>query len=478
METLTQSNSQAQAVNKVFSAQQANAATIRKSTAQERVAKLKRLEKAILSNREKIENAIHSDFKKHPIETAVSEIYKELIEIRHTCKKLSGWMKPKKVSPPLSLLGTRSKVVYEPKGTTLIIAPWNYPFQLCINPLLSAIAAGNTAIVKPSELTPHTSKVVKEVIGEVFEENEVAVVEGGLETSTELLKLPFNHIFFTGSPRVGKLIMEAASKNLSSVTLELGGKSPLFIDKSADLKDAAEKIVWGKFLNNGQTCIAPDYALVDANVKDEFIKILGDQIEKAYNANGKGIEQTEEYCRIVNLQQFQRLSGLIEQAVETGATVAYGGKANPETNYISPTLLTKVDLDSKVMQEEIFGPILPIVSYENIDTALNIVNQKEKPLALYIFSKNKKYDKYILENTSAGGTCINDVVLHISHPELPFGGVNNSGIGKAHGFYGFTAFSNQRAVLRQRIGLTSAKLMYPPFNEKTKKLLNLMIKWL
>jgi aldehyde dehydrogenase (NAD+) len=371
------------------------------------------------------------------------------------------------------MIGSSSKVYFEPKGVTLIISPWNYPFQLAIDPLLYAIAGGNTAIVKPSEMTPNTSALIKKLVNEVFDEKEVAVLEGDATIAQVLLKQPFDHIFFTGSPMLGKVIMEAAAKHLTSVTLELGGKSPTIVDETTNIKDAAQKIIWGKFMNCGQTCIAPDYLLVHESVKDALVEEMKENIKKLYGQdNTTTIEESPDYTRVVNQRHFSRIKGLLEDAVEKGAKVLDGGEMNADDNFIAPTLITEVDDNMAVMSEEIFGPILPIISFKSLKEATDYVNTKPKPLALYCFSKDKKNQEFVIKNTSAGGTAINETLAHISNPDLPFGGVNNSGIGKTHGYYGFLAFSNERAVLNQRIGWTTLKMLYPPYTDKKKNTIN------
>jgi len=462
-----------QALQRLFDLQKTYQQQWRKSTAAERIAKLQKLQKAVLDNRQAIRDAVWKDFKKSPEEADISEIFPVTSAIKFVVSRLRRWMRPKRVATPLPLLGTSSHIYYEPKGVCLIIAPWNYPFFLAIEPLVSAIAAGNTAIIKPSEMTPHTSAVIQHLMSTAFQEQEVAVVEGGVEVSTELLKLPFDHIFFTGSPQVGKVVMEAASKHLTSVTLELGGKSPVLIDESADLKDAAEKVVAGKLLNCGQTCIAPDYVLIQEQLKAPFLEAYRQAVERLY---GSATEK-EQLTRIVNQRHFQRIQSLLEDASAKGAQIVQGGHSNAEDCYIAPTVVDHTSEDMRLMQEEIFGPVLPIKTFGQVEEALQYIEQKPKPLAFYIFSRNKARTRYILQSSSAGGTCINDTLIHILNTHLPFGGVNNSGIGKAHGHFGFLAFSNERAVLRQRVGLTGIKMLYPPYTPRIRKMIDLLMKW-
>jgi aldehyde dehydrogenase (NAD+) len=386
-------------------------------------------------------------------------------------------MKPSKVETPMALIGSASYVQYEPKGVTLIMAPWNFPFNLAIVPLISAIAAGCCAMVKPSEITPNTSALIRKMIGELFNENEIAVIEGDAEVAQALLRLPFDHIFFTGSPQIGKVVMKAAAEHLTSVTLELGGKSPVIVDQSADITDAAQKIVWGKFMNCGQICVSPDYLFVHKSRESELVQALQQAIEKMFAGQAKSVATSPDYARIVNTRHRKRIQGLISDAVQKGAYVAAGGEVIEEENYIAPTLLTRVNAYMQVMQEEIFGPVLPIMTFEDLEQVTNFINLRDKPLALYIFSQNKKSTDFILNTTSSGGVCINDCVLHYTNPHLPFGGVNTSGIGKAHGHYGFLDFSNQKAVLKQRTGFTSIKMTYPPYTDKVKRLVKVFVKW-
>jgi len=443
-----------------------------------RLANLKKLEKVILKYRMAIQEAIHKDFKKSPTETDFTETLPTVLELRHAIKKLKSWMKPKKAGMSLVLFGTNGKTITEPKGVCLIISPWNYPFLLTFSPLIYALAAGNNVIIKPSELTPSTSSIINKIISETFSKDHVAVVEGAVQEATHLLEKPFNHIFFTGSPAVGKIVMKAAAKHLTSVTLELGGKSPVIVDETADINDTAEKITWGKLINNGQTCISPDYLLVHESKKEMLIEAIQEKINTYYNSQNKGIENSPDYCRIVNEKHHTRITQLIGDALDRGAEMPIGGKTLPEDSFISPTVLTEVSEDATIMEEEIFGPILPVITFKNLEEAVKVIRNKEKPLSLYIFSKSKKNQKFLLKNTTAGGTTINDVLLHIAHNDLPFGGVNNSGIGKTHGRYGYLEFSNERAVLQQRVGLTSIKPFYPPYNANVKKMIDLLLKWM
>ncbi|MBY0434695.1 MAG: aldehyde dehydrogenase family protein, partial [Cyclobacteriaceae bacterium] len=436
----------------LFERQKRKAIEMRVEPLKSRINRLKALQTWIMNQRERIKAAVHADFKKPLLEVDTSEIYPVLTEIKHTLSHLEQWVRPKKIDATLTYLGTQSEIRYEPKGVCLIISPWNFPFNLCAGPLVSCLAAGNTAVIKPSELTPLTSAVVREMATEIFEEDIVAVVEGAVDVSTALLELPFDHIFFTGSPAVGKVVMKAAAKHLSSVTLELGGKSPTIIDATADLNDAARRIAFGKFFNNGQTCIAPDYVLVEHSVRDAFIEKLKSSVLALFG-DGKSIEESSgSYARIVNSRHFQRVNELVRDAIERGAKPQTLGPANASANFMAPVILSDVSAGSQILEEEIFGPVLPILTFETKEEITDQVNSRPKPLALYIFSKSSAFREYVMSRTSAGGVCINECVLQFTHPNLPFGGVNSSGIGKSHGFYGFQAFSNEKPVLKQRGG--------------------------
>jgi aldehyde dehydrogenase (NAD+) len=462
----------------VFSAVQNRSRVLRKEKIQLRVERLKKLRDWVLSNRRRIQEAMFADFRKPPMEVETSEIFTVIADLNHAISNLPGWAKPRLIDAPLTFFGTRSVVRQEPKGACLVIAPWNYPFNLCISPLVSCLAAGNSAILKPSELTPHTSALIVAMAAEVFEKDLVAVVEGDASVTQELLKLPFDHIFFTGSPAVGRIVMKAAAENLSSVTLELGGKSPAIIDATCNLKDAARRIAFGKFFNNGQTCIAPDYILIDKEVKDEFTRLLADRVNQLFGKGATVDESSSDYGRIVNRKHFTRVSRLISDAIERGAKPVFGGTVNETSLFIQPTALTDVSSDSLIMEEEIFGPVLPIVDMNSIDEAIDMINRKPKPLALYLFSNDSHSRKKVLEETSAGGVCINDCVIQFAHPELPFGGVNNSGIGKSHGLAGFQAFSNEKPVIFQKRGLANAYLFHPPFRTFKRRLLDWIMRTL
>ncbi|MDR7128770.1 aldehyde dehydrogenase (NAD+) [Algoriphagus sp. 4150] len=464
-------------LNQLLEDQRSTSIAWRTSSAAQRIDRLKKIRAWIKDNQQDIRDALKNDFGKPEPETDLSEIFPVTAEINHTIKNLKKWMSPKSVSTPLPMFGTSGKIYAEPKGTSLIIAPWNYPFNLSIGPLISALAAGCTAIIKPSEMTSYTAGLIDRMIAELFNPSEVAVVLGEKEVSQALLELPFDHIFFTGSPAVGKIVMKAAAENLTSVTLELGGKSPAIVDINADCKDAAEKLIWGKFVNCGQTCIAPDYLLVHESQLEMLLPEMKVALQKMYDPSFKGIEKSPDMARIVNDKHFDRLTKTIDEAVAKGAGLIFGGKSDHLTRYIEPTILTHVTDDMRVMQEEIFGPILPILTYSDLEQAIAYVNGKPKPLALYYFGGSSEHSDKVLQETSSGNAVINDCVLHYLHMELPFGGVNTSGIGKAHGYHGFLAFSNEKGVLKQRVGLNNVTLLRPPYGMKAKQIIASLIKW-
>lgn len=462
-----------QVIKNTFDALNKNQYVIGNTTASQRKVKLNKLHKTILEYRPKIKEALYKDYKKHPSEVDLFEIYAITGELKYTKGRLSRWMSKQNVGTPLALLGSSSYVKYEPKGVVLIISPWNLPFNLTFGPLVSAVAAGNAVMIKPSEHTPHSSALIKEIVEKVFDNNEVSVMEGGIETAQEILKLPFNHIFFTGAPSIGKIVMTAAAKHLTSVTLELGGKSPTIVDKSANIELAAKRITWGKFVNNGQVCISPDYILVHQSVKEKLIAAVKKQVHQFYTENPS---DHASYCRMVNQNHFKRVKNLVTDAIDKGAKVECGNHFDEKQDFITPTILSNVPNDSELMKQEIFGPVMPIQTFENIKEVVNEINAREKPLALYIFSKNKKNIKYVMNNTRAGGSCINHTSVHFSNHNLPFGGSNNSGIGKGHGFDGFKAFSNARSVLKQHIP-NAIDMLTPPYNNFKQRLIDMTIKW-
>ena len=419
-----------------------------------RKAQLQKLKKVVKSNEKLLYDAIYQDFGKSEFETFGTEISFIYKDIDYYLKNLKSFAKPKSVLTNIVNQMGSSKIVFEPLGNCLVIGAWNYPYQLTLTPVIAAIAAGNTCMIKPSELPENTMKAMAKLINENFDPQFLYVVEGGVEETTAILKLRFDKIFFTGSPRVGKIVYKAAAEHLTPVTLELGGKSPAFVTEKADLQIAAKRIVWGKFINAGQTCVAPDYLYVAENIKAKFLKVLIEEIKKRnYTDN------VDHYCKIINERNFDRLEKMIDHK-----KVVFGGETNREKRYISPTVLDNVTWEDLVMQEEIFGPILPILTYKNLETAMQTVVEGEKPLSAYLFSNDAKEQELFTEKLSFGGGCINDTLMHLSNDRLPFGGVGNSGIGHYHGKFGFIAFSHQKAILKKSNYL-EPELKYPPYSD-------------
>ncbi|MGF7088239.1 aldehyde dehydrogenase (NAD+) [Kroppenstedtia sanguinis] len=406
-----------------------------------RLESLKKLRRAIQSREGEIMAALKQDLNKSEQEAFISEIGYMVQEISFVTKNTKFWARPQKVKTALTHMGSSSYIYPEPYGVSLIIAPWNYPFMLALSPLVGAVAAGNCVVLKPSELTPHVSALLADLIADTFDPGHVTVVEGGVETSTELLKQPFDKIFFTGSPGVGRVVMEAAAQHLTPVTLELGGKSPAIVDQDADLSLAAKRIAWGKWLNAGQTCVAPDYLWVHEKRKEELIQQLGKAIRQFY---GETPLQNPDYTRIVNEKHFNRLNAYLQED-----TTLLGGETDPEQLKIAPTLLEGVTWGQSVMEDEIFGPILPILTFRDLSQVVEQVTAQPKPLALYYFSNNRGKQEKILRSISFGGGCINDTIMHLATPHLPFGGVGNSGLGNYHGKHSFDCFSHQKSVLKQ-----------------------------
>lgn len=454
----------------LFESQEPVSRHLRTSTAKDRIAKLKRLRASVLAHRDAIIQAGFQDFRKPGVEVEMTEIMPVIGEIGHTCKHLAKWLKPRRVAPTAMMLGTSASVRYEPRGRCLIIAPWNYPLTLTFGPLVPAIACGNTVIIKTSELTPNFSAVMVKIIRETFDASEVAIVEGDASVATELLALPFDHTFFTGSPTIGKVVMTAAARHLTSVTLELGGKSPTVVDETADLEAAARTIAWGKFINAGQTCIAPDHLYVHSSVKDKLVELFRGRLTEIY---GRGLEAKDrEFARIVNARHTRRVDGLIRDAQQRGAKLLFGGVVDDADSFVSPTLLGDIPADASIMQEEIFGPVLPIIAFDDIQEVVDRINAGPKPLAMYIWTGRDEIAERVIRNTSAGATCVNHVGVHFLHGNLPFGGVNNSGIGSYHGEWGIRAFSHERSVLKTRF--MAAGVFMPPYSDRTRRI----VRWI
>ncbi len=430
-----------------------------------RIDQLKKLKNAILRYKDNISDALWRDLRKSPEETYETEIIIVLSDLDYHIKNLESWARPKQVTSPFSMFPSSSELIYEPLGVSLIIAPFNYPFNLLFSPFIGAISSGCCCMLKPSPKTVETSLVMEDLIKENFEPEYVTMVQGNHEVNNLLWAQAFDLIFFTGSPKVGKIVMKAAAENLTPVILELGGKSPCIVDEDADLDTSARRIVWGKFINSGQTCIAPDYLLAHEDVKDELLEKLAFYLKDAYGENPK---ESKYYCRIIDDKAMTRLIGLLEKG-----TKYLGGDYDEKQRYIAPTILTDVDPNDPVMTEEIFGPIFPVLTYKKIEEAINFVNSRPKPLAFYYFGSNSAA-KDVLYSTSSGGACINDTLMHLINHNLPFGGVGNSGMGKYHGKHSFLAFSNQRGVVTTPT-IIDIPLKYAPYRNfgLTKALLNI-----
>jgi aldehyde dehydrogenase (NAD+) len=457
-----------------FAAQATRARALRTSTVAERIGKLKRFQSALLNRRSALYQAFDADFRKPAAEVELSELLPVVDEIHVATRQLRSWMRPKRVLPTLATLGTSARVTYQPKGRCLIIGPWNYPVATLIGPLVSAIAAGNTVILKPSEFTPAVNAVLAEVIAEVFDATEVTMISGAAATSQALLDCPFDHIFFTGSPAVGKLVMAAAAKHLASVTLELGGKSPVIVDASANLARAAEVIMWGKLLNAGQTCVAPDTLFVERSVRNEFLRQCKAVIAARYGTTDAEIAASPDLARMIHQRHASRVAALIDEARALGADVLAGGAHDVQQRFVAPTLLGNIPPSAQIMQEEIFGPVLPVIEFDDIGEVISHINAHPKPLALYLWSERKDTLRRVQDETSSGSMVINHCVLQFAHSGLPFGGVGNSGMGNAHGFYGFKAFSHERAWLRGG-WLLPVKLFFPPYTPTTRRLIGALI---
>ena len=418
---------------------------------------LKKLLYNIQKSEDLIVKALYDDFKKPEFEAVLTETNYVISDLKDTIKNIHKWSKRKRVFPSLLNFPSTDYIYKEPYGNVLVIAPWNYPFQLALCPLIAAVAAGNRVVLKPSELTPNTSAIIAKIIEKTFHVNHVEVFEGGVEVSNKLLAQRWDYIFFTGSVAVGKVVAKAAAENLTPITLELGGKNPCIIDETANLKLAAKRIVWGKFINAGQTCIAPDYILIQKNMKVNFISFLIEEIIKAY---GKKIDKSPDFARIINTKNWLRLANMIEPE-----KVIFGGETDANELYISPTLIEEPTLDSPVMKEEIFGPILPILIYETEADIQNVISRYEKPLSFYIFSENKSFAKKLIKTYAFGGGCINDTVVHFSNKRLPFGGVGHSGMGAYHGQLSFDIFSHHKAVVKKANWL-DLPMRYAPYKDK------------
>lgn len=435
-----------------------------------RICQLQLLADAMRKNETVLEEALKKDLGKSAFESYATEIGFVLADIRYTIQNLQKWSAPKRVRIPLYLFPGKSKIQKEPYGSVLILGPYNYPVQLLAEPLIGAIAAGNCAVLKPSELTPHVSKAMYQIVHSTFKEEYIACVEGGVEVNQELLSQKFDYIFFTGSERVGRIVMKAAAENLTPVTLELGGKSPVIIEKTANIKEAARRIAWGKLLNAGQTCVAPDYVLVDESRKQQFLTEMKNAFFHLY---GKEIKKNPHFGRIVNERHMERLQKILEQDAKY---LFCGGEADALQRYIEPAILDLgKDQNAASMQEELFGPILPVLSYHKLEDAVRFVNKRAKPLALYLFTKKRSAERFVLERVSSGGVCVNDTISHLINPDLPFGGVGASGMGQYHGKYSFDTFTHEKSVFYKPADW-NLPVCYPPFTKGKMNLVKFFLK--
>ncbi len=431
-----------------------------------RLQQLKAIERMCHEREAEIEAALRQDLGKSHFEACATEIHYTAHEARLARKKVHRWMRPDRVSTPVVAQPGSSKIHKDPLGVVLVIAPWNYPFQLAMAPVVGAIAAGNCALIKPSEVAPAVSAMLAKLLPEYLDPDSIAVVEGGVDETTELLRCRFDHIFYTGNGKVGRIVMRAAAEHLTPVTLELGGKSPTIVDRSVDLTVAARRIAWAKFTNAGQTCVAPDYVLVERPVYDDFVAAMVATVRAFYGDNA---QLSEDFGRIINTRHHDRLVALLE-----GNTVAVGGQHDRDDRFLAPTVLTDVALDSPVMTDEIFGPILPILPVDDIEAAIALINARPKPLALYLFSNDASVQRKVLERTSSGSAVVNHALMQMTVPGLPFGGVGNSGMGAYHGKHSFDCFTHNKAVLRKPTALDPT-FMYPPYSPRKIKLLKALL---
>ena len=455
---------------RLFALQRAHRWAMARTTAAERAARLRRLRAALIRHRAGLVAAMHADFRKPAAEVELTEMRPLLGEIDHAVRHLARWMRPERVGTPLLLAGTRSEVRPVPKGVVLVMAPWNYPALLLLGPLVAAVAAGNCVILRPSEKTPHTSDVLGRVVREAFDEREVALVVGDVPLAQRLLELPFDHFFFTGSTRVGRLVMAAAARHLAGVTLELGGKSPAVVDAGTDLRLAARRIVWGKCLNGGQTCVAPDYVLADERVRAPLLDEMRAVVEEYYGASPEARRASPDFCRLIDDGAFARLTGALDASLAAGARLVTGGERDAGERYLAPTIVTGLDWDAPLMREELFGPVLPVLGVRDLAEAAERIRARPAPLALYVFARDRAAAERLLAGTTSGGAVLDNTVLHLGNPDLPFGGIGESGVGSYHGRHGFRAFSHERAVLVQgRWGIVP--LLHPPYRTRVRRLL-------
>lgn len=459
----------------LFNALKANAPTLRQTTAKQRADKIRKLLAAVLDAREEIRAAVHGELGLCDLDID-TQLVMIKAEAEFIIKNVSGWMARKPIQGSIMTLGKKSYIQYEPKGVVLHIAAWNAPYAIGLVPMMGALAAGNAVCLKPSELTPASSALLKRIIESVYEPDEFAVVEGGADVAQELLAQPFNHIFYVGGHYVGRIIMKAAAEHFASVTLEMGGKNPTIIGASADVEAAAGKIAWGRISNGGQVCIAPDYALVHESVVDEFTSKLTNALTTMYDSAGQGFQKSEYYPRIVNDRHFERIKSLIDDARDKGARILFGGETDATDRYIAPTVIGDVTEDMRIMNEEIFGPVLTITPFSERDEVLETIERRDKPLSLYVFSRDDDEVDFYLSHTTSGNSVVNhNIIQSGTNPNLPFGGVNASGTGRLGGWYTFAEASNARSVMEEGPDIVDPGLMVPPYGDKYKKMVDDML---
>ncbi|WKD49044.1 aldehyde dehydrogenase family protein [Microbulbifer spongiae] len=462
-------------ISSIFNAQKSNHGVLRARSSQQRIRQLQALRAKLIHRKRDICDAQNKELKTCDMDTE-AQLMMLNIEIDFICKHLSRWMKPRRVKNSQATMGKKCYIQYEPKGSVLNISTWNAPIAINIMPIIGALAAGNSAIIKPSELAPHTATVTSEIISAIFPRNQCAVFEGGPEIAQELLNHPFNHIYYTGGHRVGRIVMKAAAENFSDITLEMGGKNPAIIDATAEVSNAALKLAWGRMANAGQVCIGPDYILVDQMVEQSFISAAKAALIRLYNPRGYGFKNCAEFPRLISDSHFERVKGLIDDAISKGAILEFGGEYDAEQRYISPTILSGVSDTMAIMQEEVFGPVMVVIGCENSEQMLSAIKRQHKPLALYIFSKNRSTINYFLHNTSAGSTVVNhNLIQSGTNPNLAFGGVNHSGTGRIGGFQSFLEFSNPRSIVESPLGWRDININFPPYSKIYKKLVAKML---
>ncbi|MBS0378906.1 MAG: aldehyde dehydrogenase family protein [Proteobacteria bacterium] len=459
-----------------FEALRNGSRTLAQASGAQRAERLRSMLAAVLKNKQRFYDAAHTEMKACDLDVA-AQLVMVKSEIDFVARRVGAWMKPRRVRNSAATLGKKCYILYEPKGVVLNLSTWNAPIAIALVPAVAAISAGNSFALKPSELAPHSATVLREVLEGAMPHDEFAVFEGGPEVAQELLTLPFNHIYYTGGQRVGRLVMKAAAENFAAVTLEMGGKNPAIVDASAAIDNAARKIAWGRIANAGQVCVAPDYVLVHESVATAFTESLVKAMNDMYNAGGSGFDQSPELMRIVNDQHFARVSRLLEDARAKGATFVFGGQTRAADRFVAPTVLTGVTEDMTIMQEEIFAPVLPVIPFKDRSQALEVIGRRTKPLALYIYARERAAIDYFLAHTSAGSTVVNhNLIQSGTNPRLPFGGVNHSGIGRVGGETGFMEMSNPRSVVEQPLGLLDLTFNLPPYSKTYRKLIEKALK--